>query len=71
MASLLPELVVGGRVWLSDRGAYRLSGWGLDRVAGLGLVWVKSGRGRTRRGGRLSAALELWDELPSGSRVLV
>ena len=71
MASLLPALGVGGRVWLSDLRSYRLSGSGLDRVPGLGLVWVKSGRGRTRRGGRLSAALELWDELPSGSRVLV
>jgi hypothetical protein len=32
---------------------------------------VQSGRGRRRREGRLPAALGLWDELPSGTRVLV
>ena len=74
MASLRPELVAGGMVWLSelsDRGAYRLSGWELDRARGLGFALVRSGRGRRWRGGKPPAALGLWDELPSGSRVLV
>jgi hypothetical protein len=71
MASLRLGPVAGGRVWLSDLQSYRLSGSGVDRGMGVGFVWVQSGRGRTRRGGRLSAALGLWDRLPSVSRVLV
>ena len=77
MASLRLGVRVG-RVWLFElfdprpyRGSYRLSGWGLDRVLGLGFALVQSGRGRRRRGRRLPVLLELWDELPSGSRVLV
>ncbi len=70
MASLRRGLVVG-RVWLSDLQSYRLSGSGLGRVAGSGFALVKSGQGRRRRGGRRPAALELWDELTSVSKVLV
>jgi hypothetical protein len=40
-------------------------------VVGLGFALVKSARGKRRRGGRPPAALGLWDELPSDSRVLV
>jgi hypothetical protein len=69
MASLRPGPVVC-RVWLSELRSYRLSGLGLGRGAGLGFGWLTSGRGRRRRGGRLPAALGLWDELPSGSGVL-
>jgi hypothetical protein len=69
MASLRPGLVAGCRAWLSDLQSYRLSGSGGDRAPGLGFAWVKSAQGRTRRGGRQPAALELWDELPSGLRI--
>jgi hypothetical protein len=77
MASLRPGPGAGRRVWLTelfDPASYRVSGSGVDRVPGLDLVLVKSARGRRRRGGRPPAALELWNELPSGlgywSRVL-
>ena len=74
MASLRPGLV-GGRVWLSDlpsyRGFCRLSDSELGRVRQERFAWAKSAQSMTRRGGRPPAALGLWDELPSGTRVLV
>jgi hypothetical protein len=70
MVSLRPG-PAGGRVWLSELRSYRLSGLGLGRGVGWGFGWLTSGRGRRRRGGKLPAALGLWDELPSGSGVLV
>jgi hypothetical protein len=70
MASLRPGPVVC-RVWLSELRSYRLSGLRVGRGVGVGFVWVRSGRGRRQRGGRLPAALGLWDELPSGSGVFV
>ena len=48
-----------------------MSGLLVGRGVGVGFVWVRSGRGRRRRGGRPPAALGLWDELPSGSGVFV
>ena len=73
MASLQPGLMVARRAWLSElsdrqsyRGSCRLSGLGVGRVPGLGFAVVHSARGRRRRGGRLPAALGLWDGLPSG-----
>jgi hypothetical protein len=69
MASLWPGPVVC-RVWLSELRSYRMSGLRVGRGVGVDFAWVRSGRGRRRRGGRLSAALGLWDELPSGSGVL-
>lgn len=57
---------LGYTVWPLDPELARVSGWEPDRVSPEGFAVVSSGQSRARRGGELTAGLELWDEVPSG-----